>query len=99
MLYSALTTEELERWVNASPADTAAKAELLRRVPDLMDNIDAELEEANDDNATLRSEIEAKSKELEEVAAEHDEAIDSMQSDLDEANTRIAELTRAGDLV
>lgn len=88
MIYSRLSNEELERWVNASPADTEAKAELLSRVNDLMDNNDADLEEAHEQ---LIADEQAHSREIDELNT----ATAAVETELDEACQTITELEAA----
>lgn len=99
MLYNRHSDSELERAVYIDPANAAARAEMLTRTVALIDErsdefkeIEMELEGARKDHA---SEIE----ELEADAGIAYDAIASLTHQLNAAEDRIAQLTRATDLV
>jgi chromosome segregation ATPase len=88
MLYSVLNDDELERRVYIEPGNEAAKAELLRRVPDLIDRQDGELQETKELVDEYEKDLDKKAEELSEA----DDRIAALED-------RIAELTNADDLV
>jgi hypothetical protein len=102
MLYNRLSNEELERWTNASPADTEAQAELLRRVPGLIEQNDDDLEEAreiaqqaeaNQDRANWEKEA------AEEAATAAESKLNDACNEIDDLKARVKELTCAEGLV
>lgn len=104
MLYNRLDDDELERAVYIDPTNTAARDEMLTRLPalverarfgDELEEAKMELADANSAAVALRDEVEA----LENDVAAGDTVIEKQQAELDAANARIAQLTRAKDLV
>lgn len=93
MLYRCLNTTELERAAYIDPANAAAHAELLRRVPELMDQEDEALADAR---AALEIEQQERSAEVnclqEDLEAAEAHAAE-LQRDLDAATDRIRDLT------
>lgn len=64
MLYSALSVDELERWITASPADLPAKVELVRRAKEILAGqsdyvaeLEAQAEEQDATNRELLSQV------------------------------------------
>lgn len=99
MLYNRLSDDELERAVYIDPTNAAARAELLVRVPGLLDNnsdeladVEMELEIARADH---KGEMDVALQELADSEAHSDE----ITKELDAANERIAALTSCADLV
>lgn len=99
MLYNRHSDTELERAVYIDPANQAARAEQLARIPALLDN-------RSDDLQDLDMQLANQSKEHDSVVASLNEDLDvagrharELQRDLDHAHDRIAQLTRAEDLV
>lgn len=104
MLYNRHSDSELERAVYIDPANGAARAEMLRRLPALIEGAanGNELEGAKMELAEREVAIENLREEvtgLEQDVAAGDKVIENQQAELDAANARIAKLTRAEDLV
>lgn len=102
MLYNRLNNEELERRVYIEPANAEARAELLRRTADLIDQNDDDLTEARE----IAQQAEANQDQANREKETAEEAATAAESKLDETYQRIAdleahvaELTRAEDLV
>lgn len=96
MLHRWLTNDELERAVYIDPADTAARAEMLRRVPGFMDNecetikdLEMELEIERKDRASELANIEEELTQAEAHAHELQKEIAS-ERDLAEAALQLA---------
>src|SRR5437868_2258957 len=99
MLYNRHSDTELERAVYIDPANQAARAELLDRLPALLDNRSDQMQELE-----MQLEISERERKQEVAAVEEDLAAAEkhareLQHDLDHAHDRIAQLTRAEDLV
>lgn len=105
MLYNRLADDELERLIYVDPGNAAARAEMLRRVPDLLDQNDADLQEARDQAQQAYDENDKcnREKETAEEAAENAENAESeledARAEITELKARIEELTNAEDLV
>lgn len=102
MLYSTLTTDELERLVYVNPDNAEAKAELLGRVPDLIDQENDALQDEKDRANELEKDFDRKAEELEdaeESLGELDDKLLDASSKIEQLEERIAELTYAEDLV
>jgi peptidoglycan hydrolase CwlO-like protein len=102
MLYNRLTTEELELRVYVDPANEEAKAELLSRVPGLIDQENDDLQDATDRAAQFEKDLDEKADELEKA----EQQLGALAEDLAAANScinelqeRIKELTYSEDLV
>lgn len=104
MLYNRHSDDELERAVYIDPANTAARNEMLSRLPallegaangDALEGVKIELAEREVEVENLRDEVTG----LEQDVSAGDEVINTLQSELDAAKARIADLTRAEDLV
>ncbi|MGZ3184392.1 MAG: hypothetical protein ACXU8N_18300 [Telluria sp.] len=99
MLYNRHSDTELERAVYIDPTNQAARAEQLARIPALLDNRSDETQDLE-----MQLEISERERKQEVAAVEEDLAAAEkhareLQQELDEAHDRIAELTRAEDLV
>lgn len=95
MIYSRLSIEELERWTYAKPDDTEAKAELLRRTGELLDDKDQRFTDLEAEMDSVREDADyydSKRHEAEEEAA-------ALATKLEAAEARIAELTSPEGLV
>jgi septal ring factor EnvC (AmiA/AmiB activator) len=95
MLYTRLTTEELERHVYVDPDNTEAKAELLSRVSELIDQENDDLKDAIDRAAQSEKDLDEKAEELSQLEDE----LGAQATKIEELEERIAELTHAEDLV
>jgi len=109
MLYNRLTTDELERAVYVDPANLPARAEMLARVGDLLDEQCDAVKEAEEETASLRSELDESEKELEisdtalnaalDKLAEAKRATEDLTAALAAASARISDFTSCFDLV
>lgn len=99
MLYNRLSDTELERAVYIDPTNTAARDEMLGRIPELMDTRSDEFQDLEMQLEVSTKEHKAEVEALEEdLAAEKSYALD-LQRDLDQARERVDQLTRVKDLV
>lgn len=104
MLYNRHSDSELERAVYIDPANAAARAEMLARLPALIEGAanGDELEEVKMKLAEREIEVENLREEvagLEQDVSAGDKVIDAQQSELDAAQARIAGLTDCSALV
>lgn len=102
MLYNRLTTEELERRVYVDPDNAEAKAELLSRVPGLIDQEDDDLVDAREQVDEFEKQLESKAEEIDKLEGELgelDEKLADANLKIESLEERIAELTHAEDLV
>jgi predicted nucleic acid-binding Zn-ribbon protein len=104
MLYNRHSDSELERAVYIDPANAAARAEMLARLPaliegaangDELEGVKMELAEREVEVENLREEVTG----LEQDVSAGDKVIDAQQSELDTAHARIAALTDCSALV
>ena len=95
MLYNSLTLNELERAIYIDPANTAARADMLARVPDFIDQQHEDIQIAEQDAERLRKELD----ESEEEVTRADDTITALVTELEAAKDRIAELTSPAGLL
>lgn len=99
MLYNRHSDTELERAVYIDPANQAARAELLGRLPALMDQRSDQLQDLEMQLEIANKEHKAEVGALEEDLQAEKSYAHGLADELSEARERIAQLTRAEDLV
>lgn len=113
MLYNRHSDTELERAVYIDPNNTAARAELIARMPALLDHRSDQLQEAEmmlelsererkSEVANMEEELHVSERHAADLQRDLDGAHDriaQLNHELDSTRQRVAQLTRAEDLV
>lgn len=99
MLYNRLSDTELERAVYIDPTNATARDEMMARVPDILDKRSDEYQELEMQLEIAEKERAQEVNGLEDDLRAAEDHATELQRDLDAAHERIAQLSRAEDLV